>query len=254
MEILTEEPVVEDASDRVPREPAALIAAFRDAIAAGAPWFEALLTAVRDWSAPLEIVDERRYCYLIGGEAFDWLTLAERLIEAAGERIPAEEAEALLFAGQLPPGYDDDAFRRAIGPTKHRLHRNYFYGISVEEALQLSFEEDVQKEGRCRAWGGDARADESAFERIYFKTKDELLARFRHERGLPYGEALAFDDLKAFTYWLFKYRLQACDPAKVASDTGRGLARLAALDGIRNRRPAPETPPAPARTVEAYAL
>ena len=254
MEILAEESVVEDASERAPLEPAELIAALCAAIDAGVPWVDALLTTVRDWSAPLEIVDERRYCYLIGGEAFDWLTLAERLVAAAGDRIPADEAEALLFAGQLPAGYDDETFRRAIGPTKHRLHRNYFYGVSVEEALQLSFEEDVQKEGRCRAWGGDARADESAFERIYFKTKDELLARFRHERGLPHGEALAFDELKAFTYWLFKYRLQACDPAKVASDTGRGITRLAALDSIRNRRPAAEPSPAPVPTVEAYAL
>jgi hypothetical protein len=253
MEILTEEPVVEDAPDRAPREPAELIAAFRTAIEDGVPWMEALLTTVRDWSAPLETVGERRYCYLIGGEAFDWLALAERLIEAAGDAIPADEAETLLFRGLLPDGYDDEAFRQAIGPTKHRLYRNYFYGVSVEEALQLSFEEDVQKEGRCRAWGGDVRADESAFERIYFKTREELLARFRHERGLPYGDGLAFDELKAFTYWLFKYRLQACDPAKVASDTGRGIARLAALDSIRTRRPTKQ-PSAPERTVEAYAL
>jgi hypothetical protein len=252
METLIEDAAPE-AAEQAGRDPLELVAEFRAVISSGISWVEALLDVVRDWSTPRESVGEREYIYLVGGEAFDWLSLAERLCEAATDLIPAEEREALLFAGLLPPGYDDASFRAAIGPAKHRLHRNYFYGVTVEEALQLSFEEDVQKEGRCRAWGGDPRSDETAFERIYFKTKDEMLAAFRQEHGLPFGDQLAFADLKAFTYWLFKFRVRWCDPAKVASDTGRGLSRLAALDRIRTRDAVATVPP-PAETIEAYAF
>jgi hypothetical protein len=251
------ETLIEDAppqgDEQAQRDPLALIEEFRAAVAGGEPWVEALFATLREWSVPRETVDEREYVYLVAGEAFDWLTLAERVCETATDLIPEEEREALLFSGLLPPGYDDAAFREAIGPAKHRLHRNYFYGVTVEEALQLSFEEDVQKEGRCRAWGGDARSDESAFERIYFKTKEEMLAAYRQERGLPYGDQLPFAELKAFTYWLFKFRVRWCDPAKVASDTGRGLTRLAALDRIRTRDAVAVVPP-PAETIESYAL
>ena len=252
METLIDD-IAPDAGEQQGRDPLLLVAEFRASIVAGVPWVAALLETVRDWSTPHETVGERDYVYLIGGEAFDWLSLAERLCETVSELIPEDEREALLFAGLLPPGFDDAAFREAIGAAKHRLHRNYFYGVTVEEALQLSFEEDVQKEGRCRAWATDPRSDESAFERIYFKRKDEMLAAFRQERGLPYGDALSFADLKAFTYWLFKFRVRWCDPAKVASDTGRGLSRLAALDRIRTRAQIAATPP-PAETVEAFAF
>lgn len=255
MDTLTEDPIQDDAiHDDTPRDPAAVVAAFHTAVRAGEPWLDALLAAVRDWPAPQEIVGGRRYTYLIEGEAFDWLLLAERLSHDVQELIPADERAALIFHGALPPEYEGEPFKQAIGPAKHRAHRNYFYGVTVEEALQLSFEEDVQKEQRCRAWGNDYRTDESSFQRIYFKPRDELLERFREERGLPRLDTLEFAELKAFTYWLFKYRLQQCDPAKVASDTGRGLARLAALDRIRARSARPAPVESPAEAVEAFAF
>lgn len=255
METLTEEPIhiEHNANDRS-RDPVEVAAEFCAAVRAGEPWLDALLVAVRDWPAPQEIVRGRRYTYLVEGEAFDWLLLAERLTDDVQDLIPEAERLALIFAGVLPADYEGEAFKHAIGPAKYRAHRNYFYGVTVEEALQLSFEEDVQKEQRCRAWGNDYRSDETAFDRIYFKGRDELLARFREERGLPRLETLAFADLQAFTYWLFKYRVQQCDPAKVASDTGRGLTRLAALDAIRNRAARPMPIVAAVETVEAYAF
>ena len=36
-------------------------------------------------------------------------------------------------------------------------------------------------------------------------------------------------DLKEFTYWLFKYRVLRNDPARVASDTRRGIERLESI-------------------------
>jgi hypothetical protein len=40
-------------------------------------------------------------------------------------------------------------------------------------------------------------------------------------------------DLHEFTYWLFKHRVNNSDPARVASDTRKGLAMLSRLRARR---------------------
>ncbi len=212
------------------------LAHLRQRIAEGEHWFRALLEAVALWRLPEETVAERHYRYLIGGEAFDWLLLAERLTEPLDGAIPEGEREALLFFGRLPLEIDDAEFKGAIGGAKHRAHLNYLYGITAEEALQLAFEEDVQKERRSHAGDGHAWVDEEVCRRIYGKERTELLARFREECCLPPGDVISFGDLKAFTYWLFKYRVNNCDRARVASDTRRALLQLSKMEGVRNRR------------------
>jgi len=237
--------------DDLTRDPREVIAGLRSALQRGEPWPSALLAAVRRWRVPHELVDGRHYYYLIGGEAFDWLLLAERLLDAVADLVNEADRAALIDHGRLPDGYGAEVFRKAIGPAKHRAQLNFFYGVTVEEALQLSVEEDVHKEIRCRAWGGlDPRYDETAFQRIYLKPREELLAMFRAERGLPTGEAITFAELREFTYWLFKYRLRQCDPAKVAADTRRGLTQLAKLDAIRCRRPTTSTDESPADVID----
>lgn len=225
--------------DDLSRDPEQVVASLRAAVGQGTPWFPALLEAIRRWRVPHELAHGRHYYYLIGGEAFDWLLLAERLLDELDDLVNPDESAALVFEGRLPAGFDAEALKQAIGPTKYRAHLNFLYGITVEEALQLSVEEDVQKEVRCRAWGSDARFDETACQRIYLKRKEELLTLFREQRGLPSGDAITFTELREFTYWLFKYRLKTCDPAKVAADTRRGLTRLAQLDTLRGRAAAP---------------
>lgn len=225
----------------------------RVAVAAGQPWYGALLTAVARWHTPDEWVDGTYRRYLINGEAFDWLSLAERLLEEISELVPVEEQEALIFRGQSPIDDSPEEFRRAIGATKYRAHLNFLYGVVVEEALQLSVEEDVHKELRCRVWGQDRRVDETAFQRIYGKSKEALLAVFREQRGLGNSEEIGLVEWKEFSYWLFKYRLRQCDPAKVGSDTRRGLAQLSRMDN-RQRSPLVETPrPEPEGIIEGRA-
>ena len=48
-------------------------------------------------AAPTGDVGGRTYRYLVGGEAFDWLLLAERLCDEIEDLIPDDEREALLF-------------------------------------------------------------------------------------------------------------------------------------------------------------
>lgn len=220
---------VDDAAET----PSAILAAMRGAALAGGGWFPALLTAVARWRLPEETVQQRRYRYLIGGEAFDWLLLAERILDELTDVIPAAEKDALLYHGRPPVEMSQPEFRRAIGPAKHRAFLNFLYGVTVEEALQLAVEEDLEKERRAIHLSYAALIDATVFQRIYGEPHDDLLAAFRTERNLGDGERISLDELKEFTYWLFKLRLRTSAPPKVASDTTRGLERLARLDALR---------------------
>jgi hypothetical protein len=224
--------------DEALASPAEIIATLRQDLLHGEPWYPALLRAVGRWRLPAERVGERQYRYLVGGEAFDWLLLAERLTDAVGDLIPSDERDALLFFNRPPERQDADEFRALVGPVKYRAHLNYLYGVVVEEALQLSVELDVHKEQRCRVWGGDRRVDETVFERIYGRSREDLLQEFRGERGLPHTPVIALTEMREFTYWLFKLRLRTIDPARVASDTRRGLAQLSQLESLRRSVPA----------------
>ena len=217
------------------REAPQVIDALRRAIQNGQHWFLALLEAIGQWSSPEETVDGRTYRYLIAGEAFDWLLLAERLALTVSDLVPTEELELLLFHGRLPLEIDEEEFRRLIGPAKYRAHLNFLYGVLVEGALQTAVLEEVAKERLSCVWENGSLDDEVCL-RIYEATRDQLLQRFRQERGLPQGEWLGLDELQEFTYWLFKQRLRRCDPARIASDTRKALAKLAALQAA-SRQP-----------------
>ncbi len=208
----------------------------RQALAQGDDWLGALLEAIARWEAAEEEVDGRHYRYLIGGEAFDWLLLAERLCEAVDGAVPEREREALLFSGRLPRELSDEEFKRAIGAAKHRAHLNYLYGVMAEEALQLTVEEEVHKERRSRVWENGPSEEQQVFERIYGKGRDELLAAFCEERALPAKEEMSLGELREFQYWLFKYRVNQGDPARVASDTRKALAQMSELEAAARRR------------------
>lgn len=190
-------------------------------------WFTAVLEGAGQWPLAEEEVDGRRYCYLIGGEAFDWLLLAERLCEALADVTPKDEREALLTHGRFPVEVSEEEFRRLLGPAKHRAHLNFFYGVRVEQALQIGVAQEVNKERLCQV-GENGHIDEEVCSRIYGATRKELLERFRQAGGLSGGE-LSPGDLHEFTYWLFKHRVSNADPARVASDTRKGLAMLTQL-------------------------
>lgn len=212
------------------------VSRFREAVERGADWFDALLETIARWEAPQELVDGRLYQYLIGGEAFDWLLLAERLCEALDGAIPADERDALLFFGRPPRALDEVEFRHAIGDAKHKAHLNFIYGVAVEEALQLVMEEEVLKEQRSLVWNGGENAEQQVYERIYGRGRDELFASFREAHALPPADEISYGELRAFTYWLFKYRLNQSDPARVASDTRKALVQLSELEAAARRR------------------
>lgn len=200
-------------------------------------WFEALLDAVGRWRVPAEEVRGREFRYLVGGEAFDWLLLAERLLDEMPDLVPLEEREALLFDGLWPIEMDDEEFAERIGQAKHSAHLNYLYGVLVEQALQLHVEEEIHKEARARVWGQDPREDLGMFARVYDKTRTELVSMYYEETGVMLGEHVSYPQWRDFIYWLFRLRMRRQDKARVASDTRKGLAQLSRMElAVSERR------------------
>lgn len=196
----------------------------RNALRNGTHWYIALLEAIQRWDHPRERLAGEWYTYFIENEALDWLLLAERLAAAAWDLLPSEAVQRFLFDGVPPLELHEAQVRDLLGPTKHRAYLNFFYGVTVEEALLFATEQEIRREhplGDYHEGVGD-----DAYERIYGLEQRLLLAEFR---GAPEEEPVISIDVaewKRFVYWLFKRRLSYCLPARVASDTKKGLAEL----------------------------
>ncbi len=118
------EGVVDDEPPGLPA-PDETILRMRQEIIAGTHWFEALLDAIGRWRVPEETIGDRCYRYLTGSEAFDWLLLAERLLDEAADLVPPVERDALLFHGRWPLDLATEEFERRLGAAKHSAHLNY---------------------------------------------------------------------------------------------------------------------------------
>jgi hypothetical protein len=212
------------------------MAFMRETIAAGEHWYVAVLKTMARWDKAEEVIDDRRYRYLVGGEAFDWLLLAERLVDELDGLVSPEEREALLFHGHPPLEVSDDEFQSLIGTPKYQAYLNYLYGVVVEEALQLAIEEELAKEHHSHVWSAAHADGAGVFPRIYGRTQNDLLMEFQNERGLAQTDSLDYSDLREFTYWLFKYRIRNGEGARVASDTRKGLAALSRLENAYRKR------------------
>ena len=95
---------------------------------------------------------------------------------------------------------------------------------------------EVQKERFSTNVWENGQLDDDVFNRIYGSPKACLLAEFRAQLDLSESETLSLSELREFTYWLFKHRMKNHDPARVASDTRKGLAQLQRLEARRIAR------------------
>ena len=212
------------------QQPSEALRHLKQALQEGTPWCQALLESMGLWTLPREIYQDRTYQYLIGGEAFDWLLLAERLCPEMGPAISSDEKERLLFHGRIPEAVTPEIFRDLLGVNKYRGYLNYWYGVVVEEALQLAVEEEVRKRQIARCYPDNEDLVEDAFNHIYGDSRAGLLEEFRRHAKIPMRRSLSLTDVKEFTYWLHKHRLNLWDPARVASDTTKGARRLTLLE------------------------
>ncbi len=205
----------------------AVIRHFQEGLASGKHWYIALLEAIGLWTDEQEDFQGHKYRYLIEGEAFDWILLAERLCEAVDGLVPEDEKYAFLFQNKPPLELTSDQFRELIGPGKYHQFLNYFYGVTVEEALIQAVREEVRKERMANGLSyRRGKEEDEAFDRVYGDTESALLKQFRKEKHYHLLASSNLTEMKEFTYWCFKYRVRTCEKAKVASDTHKGLEWL----------------------------
>lgn len=216
-------------------DPEELLDQFR--VAATRPdgdWRLALIETMALWPLAKEQVDGRNFVYLLAGEAFDWRTLAERILAAPDIPVPREDREALLLDPALPAGLTEEEFRRLIGFAKASGFLNYFYGVTVEQAIMLAVEEEIRKRRYARGFAPNDAQSDMAYEILYGAMRDELVTEFEMDTGgklsrRPRGPERAEGNLGSmdhFTYWLFQRRFKNADPARIASDTRKGLEQL----------------------------
>ena len=207
-------------------------------------WKLTVLEAIADWPLANEDVGGETFEYLIGGEAFNWRLLAQRLLGECGSVIPDETLWEWLSDSVLFAGFEEPDFMRAVGVDKFRAHLSYFYGVTVEQSLLVAVEEEVthQRVGSGRQLSDGAL--ERAYALLYGDEREHLWEVFRLEAGVHAARegwrhrdehSLGSED--SFTYWLFKLRMERSDPAKIASDTRKGLAKLERMrqNDIRRR-------------------
>ena len=198
----------------------------REAVAAGKHWYLALLEAIKLWKSPEETYHRRHYRYLIDGEAFDWLLLAERLCQEIKGHIPVKERISLLFHDRAPVELPNGEFKKLIGAAKYRAYLNYLYGVLVEEGLLSAVVEELRKERRAAGWEKFDNVLDKAYKRVYGQSQHVLLDSFKKEKKYTRRKTVSLSMLKEFTYWLFKYRLKHCDKSRVASDTKKALLHM----------------------------
>jgi hypothetical protein len=202
------------------------VGVFTEGIEKGEHWYIALLRAIGMWDNVEEIYQGNNYHYLIAGEAFDWLLLAERLCSELGDLLPDAEKTDLLFRGKPPIDLTPGEFRDLIGNQKYRQYLNFFYGITVEDALFLVVQDEVRKEQRTLGFNREVDVVNEVYRRLYGAAKWILLRRFRTDNGYPNVRSISLGELKEFSYWRFKLRLKHCDKVRIASDTKKALQRL----------------------------
>jgi hypothetical protein len=198
----------------------------KQAVAGGKHWYLALLEAIKLWRSAEEDYQDRHLRYLINGEAFDWLLLAERLSDEISQSIPEKERVNLLFFDIPPIELAKEEFKKLIGPAKYRAYLNYLYGVLVEENLISAVVDEIRKE---RLVAGSHKHEDildKTYRRIYGASQQSLLDRFRKEKKYTKRKSTNLSELKEFTYWLFKYRIKRSDKSRVASDTKKALVKM----------------------------
>ena len=166
--------------------------------------------------------------------------LALRQVLLAAVLVPALSiaAKAQMEMPPTPVGFTaaiEHEVRSAISLTGTVESRRESL-VAAEVAgvvVQLAVQEEVQKERLSRIWE-NGHVDDEVCRRLYGHTRDELLQAFRSEHPLSAGH-LSLAEWTEFTYWLFRYRVGHADPARVASDTRKGVALLGYLEARARR-------------------
>lgn len=230
--------VLLDVQEDAPKTPRELLRSLRERITAAGDqdWRIPLFEVISAWPLAHETVDDARHVYLIGGEAFDWRALAERLLRECSDIVSENARETLILGPDPPEGFTEEEFRRALGVDKHRAHLNYVYGVVVENALVLAVDEEIRKRRFSNGFQPDDDHTDAVYRTLYDAPLRDLVEEFlavepdaavrgRRKSAEDFA-ALSLHGSNAFTYWLFKRRFKIAEPARFASDTRKALDQL----------------------------
>jgi len=199
---------------------------FTDSINDGNHWSYGLLDAVNCWTLSEEVYKGKLHRYLIQGEAFDLKLLAYRILQPVKSLIPLDEYRFFLLAKEFPKTISGSKIRTGLGPIKYQGYLNYWYGITVEIALQLAVFQEVWKEQAGRGRNFKRYNFSEVYSRIYGSAPIVLLDQYRQTLISPVSLECVFGDSKQFVYWLFKLRISRCEKERVGSDTKKALEWL----------------------------
>lgn len=198
----------------------------RKSLVQGKNWIQSLVESISLWTLEEETHQNQHNQYLLDGEAFDWLLLAERLLHEVEGLIPDDEKTGFLFSGDFSAYLSQEDFKKLIGPTKYSGYLNYWYGVIVEEAVIRNAEEEEGKGWPRSGKVAAIKIRELAYKKLYGFDQQELYGKFLSDKGYTHPERFSIGLAKEFTYWLFKFRLIHNEGERVASDTRKGLLFL----------------------------
>ncbi len=210
-------------------------------------WRLALCELMAQWPLPRETVHGRSFKYLIAGEAFDWQLLAQRISQDVHFAVLEQQRGQCIYEWKPNLGLSEEQFRRSLGTYKYRAHLNFIYGVLVERALVVSMENEV-----CKQWAGNGyTATQTHYDQVYARLYGETYESLWHEYLIDHADGLEAEtqsnrgasnhssnlsNADEFTYWLFKRRVKRSDPARVASDTRKGLEQFEQIKQSHVRR------------------
>lgn len=211
-------------------------------------WKPIFLGTVAAWPKQNERANGETFHYFIGGEAFNWKRLAERIATQLDEEnhtaVPSSDLfewlETTGVFGRMP----EQKFQRILGVDAWRAHLNYFYGVHIEQCLIAAVQSRVQKRRYSKGLPPSDDASDRAYLGLYEETEETLWDQFLDENSLRLSDLIAESPEETrtialdeeFTYWLFKRRIEHTTAAQVAAETRRGLDMLARINNAHERR------------------
>ena len=213
-----------------------------------AEWKTAFLETVAAWPIENERVHGETFHYFIGGEAFNWKRLAERiatqLADEGSTTLPAHKIFEWIDSTGVFGGVPEHEFRRILGVDGWRAHLNHFYGVHIEQCLIAAVQSRIQKRRYSSGKPPSDNASDMVFLGLYEETEQDLWKEFADENADRLSDLIAQsgEDQRSigldeeFTYWLFKRRIEFTLAPQVAAETRRGLDMMSQMDAAHDRR------------------
>lgn len=211
-------------------------------------WQPTFLRIVAAWPKQNERIGDEIFHYFIGGEAFNWKRLAERIATQLAKDNVSQIRSADLFewlgTTGVFGGIPEQQFQRILGVDAWRAHLNYFYGVHIEQCLIAAVQSRIQKRRYTNGMPPSDDASDQAYLGLYEETEQTLWEQFIGENSIRLADLIAesTDETRTialeeeFTYWLFKRRIEYTNAPQVAAETQRGLEMLNRINSAHERR------------------